>query len=47
MTTLSKTDGVALYVQVRETLRDQIDTGMLKPGQKLPSEDELAAQFIF
>ena len=45
MTTLSKTDGVALYVQVRETLRDQIDTGMLKPGQKLPSEDELAAQF--
>jgi GntR family transcriptional regulator len=45
MTALTKTEGVALYVQVRETLRDQIKTGVLKPGQKLPSEDELAAQF--
>ena len=45
MTTLIKTNGVALYVQVRETLRDQIKTGALIPGQKLPSEDELAGQF--
>jgi GntR family transcriptional regulator len=45
MATLTKSEGVALYVQVRETLRDQIKTGVLKPGQKLPSEDELAAQF--
>ena len=45
MTTLNKTEGVALYVQVRETLRDQIKTGILELGQKLPSEDELAAQF--
>ena len=45
MTTLTKVDGVALYVQVRETLRDQIKTGVLKPGQKLPSEEDLAAQF--
>jgi GntR family transcriptional regulator len=45
MTTLTKIDGVALYVQVREALRDQILTGVLKPGQKLPAEDELAAQF--
>jgi GntR family transcriptional regulator len=43
--TLTKTEGVALYVQIRETLRDQIKTGVLKPGQKLPAEDELAAQF--
>jgi GntR family transcriptional regulator len=42
---LSKSEGVALYVQIRETLRDQIKTGVLKPGQKLPAEDELAAQF--
>lgn len=45
MSVLSKTEGIALYVQVRETLRDQIKSGALKPGQKLPSEDELAAQF--
>ena len=45
MTPLTKTNGVALYAQVRETLRDQIKTGVLKPGQRLPSEDELAVQF--
>jgi GntR family transcriptional regulator len=42
---LTKTEGVALYVQVRETLREQIKSGVLKPGQRLPSEDELASQF--
>jgi len=45
MTTLSKSDGVALYVKVRETIRDQIQSGILEPGHKLPSEDELAAKF--
>ncbi len=45
MAVLTKTEGVALYVQVRETLREQIKNGILEPGQKLPSEDELAAQF--
>jgi GntR family transcriptional regulator len=45
MTILSKSDGVALYVQVRETIRDQIQSGILEPGHKLPSEDELAANF--
>lgn len=45
MVTLTRTEGVALYVQVRETLRDQIKAGVLKPGQKLPAEDELATQF--
>jgi len=45
MAPLTKTEGIALYVQVRETLRDQIKTGVLEPGQKLPSEDDLAAQF--
>ena len=42
---VSKSDGVALYVQIREDLRNQIATGALKPGQKIPSEDELATQF--
>jgi GntR family transcriptional regulator len=45
MPTLTKTEGVALYVQVRETLRERIRTGALKPGEKLPAEDELATQF--
>lgn len=45
MIALTKTEGVALYVQVRETLRDQIKTGLLKPGEKLPSEEELATHF--
>lgn len=45
MPTLTKTEGVALYVQVRETLRERIRTGALKPGEKLPAEDELASQF--
>ena len=45
MTVLSKTEGVALYIQVRETLREQIKQGLLEPGEKLPAEDELAAQF--
>jgi GntR family transcriptional regulator len=45
MSTLNRTDGVALYVQVRETLREQMESGLLKPGERLPSEEELAAQF--
>jgi len=39
------TEGVSLYIQIREALREQIKQGDLKPGQKLPSESELAAQF--
>ena len=42
---LTKTEGVALYIQVREALREQINKGLLEPGQKLLSEDELATQF--
>ena len=45
MTVLTRTEGVALYVQIREALRQQITSGQLEPGQRLPAEDELAAQF--
>lgn len=45
MPVLTKPEGVALYVQIRETLREQIKNGQLAPGQRLPAEDELAAQF--
>jgi GntR family transcriptional regulator len=38
-------EGVSLYIQIREALREQIKRGDLKPGQRLPSEDEVAAQF--
>ena len=37
--------GVSLYIRIRETLREQIKQGDLRPGQKLPSESELAALF--
>ncbi len=45
MSMLADADGVALYVRIRETLREEIETGALKPGDKLPSEDELATRF--
>ena len=45
MIAFTKTEGVALYIQIRETLREQIKRRQLEPGQKLPAEDELAAQF--
>ena len=44
MPTLTK-NGIPLYIQIRESLKAQIGQGLLTPGQKLPSEDELAANF--
>jgi GntR family transcriptional regulator len=45
MRDLTRTEGIPLYVKIRESLRQQITSGELAMGQKLPSEDELAAQF--
>ena len=45
MSSLTKTDGIPLYVQIRESLRDDILSNTLSPGQCLPSEDELANRF--
>lgn len=45
MIELARTEGVPLYVKIREALRNEIITGGLIRGQKMPSEDELAAQF--
>lgn len=39
------TEGVPLYVRIREALRSEIIQGNLHPGQKIPSEDELAQQY--
>lgn len=44
-TPLSRIPGVPLYVQIRESLRQRISGGLLEPGQKIPSEDELAARY--
>lgn len=38
----SGSEGIALYAQVRESIREQIAGGVLKPGEKLPPEEELA-----
>lgn len=45
MGVLSKADGIPLYVQIRKAIQDDILNKVLLPGQKLPSEDELAARF--
>lgn len=42
---LNKDVGIPLYVQIRENLRKEIKGSRLHPGSKLPSEDELAAQY--
>lgn len=42
---LNKSEGIPLYIQIRRTLREEINNQTLVPGQKLPSEDELAARF--
>ncbi len=45
MVVKNKTDGTPLYVQIRKSLRDDIVNKILAPGEKIPSEDELAARF--
>jgi len=37
--------GVALYYQIANLLREQIASGQLRPGDRLPSEDELCELF--
>jgi GntR family transcriptional regulator len=45
MSPISRIEGIPRYVQIRESLREEILNKKLLPGQKLPSEDELATQF--
>ena len=40
-----KTEGVPIYIQIRESLRADIMAGNLKRGMKLPSETELAEKY--
>jgi GntR family transcriptional regulator len=39
-----KTSPIPLYYQLAERLREQIATGLLKPGDQLPSERDLSEQ---
>lgn len=45
MGTLFKPDRVPLYIQIRKSLQDDIANNILVPGEKIPSEDELAIRF--
>ena len=40
-----RTDGVPIYIQIRESLRAEIIGGNLKRGEQLPSENELAGRY--
>jgi GntR family transcriptional regulator len=43
--TLDPTSYIPLYIQIANILRRSIDEGMFKPGEKLPSENELVQRF--
>ena len=42
---LDKDLPVPLYHQLQEVLRSQIESGICRPGEQLPTEEELAKQF--
>ena len=44
MVELTRTEGIPMYVWIREALRKEITQGVLKRGAKLPPEHELAAK---
>jgi GntR family transcriptional regulator len=45
MNIISKTEGIPRYIQIRQSLHDDIVNQVLIPGQKLPSEEELGEIF--
>lgn len=45
MSDITSTEGIPLYIRIRESLREQILSGELTRGEKLPAEDDLAARF--
>src|SRR5829696_9177478 len=42
---LSRKNALPLYHQLRELLRDKIESGVWQPGHRLPTESELVAEF--
>jgi GntR family transcriptional regulator len=45
MSDITSTEGIPLYIKIRESIREKILSGELKRGEKLPSEDVLAANY--
>ena len=45
LTQINKADGIPLYIKIRQQLHDDIERKRLQPGQKIPSEDELASKY--
>lgn len=45
MININKAEGIPLYIQIRESIRELVASGVLKPGQKIPSEEELSAKY--
>ena len=42
---LDKRSFTPLYIQVRDILKDLINSSLLKPGEQIPSENELTSAF--
>jgi GntR family transcriptional regulator len=42
---MTKTETLPQYARIRDSLREDIQNKVLMPGQKIPSEDELAVRF--
>jgi GntR family transcriptional regulator len=45
MYSLDQIPGIPLYIQIREKIRQDIVKGIFVPGQKIPSEEQLAKNF--
>jgi len=44
-THIDKSSYIPLYIQVRDILKDLINSGKLKPGDQIPSENELSTEY--
>ncbi|NQV50291.1 MAG: GntR family transcriptional regulator [Candidatus Marinimicrobia bacterium] len=42
---IDKSSYIPLYIQVRDILKELINSGNLKPGDQIPSENELSTEF--
>ncbi len=42
---LDKTSAKPLYIQIEEDLEQQIASGLLKPGDRIPTEDEMVSKY--
>jgi len=45
MVDLVRAEGIPIYIQIREALREEITGGGLRRGEKLPAEHDLAEKF--